>query len=122
MSPNLNAVEKQVARNCAITDSRHARIFSVCGLALRLRSFYKWRKGLDPWVEEDPGRLLEWIEETENAWEELEKQEFRDLRIGDAFFDPFDAAGINDALEPFGLIYGAGYVQGLSPSFLGPPR
>ncbi len=111
------SIVKQVAHNCAITDARHATIFSVCGLALRLRGLYKWEKGLDPWVEEEPGRLMTWIEETEIAWEKLENLDFIGIRSDDRVFDPFNAAGINGTLEPSGMIYGAGYAQGLAPTF-----
>ena len=59
----LDAIISQVLRNCSISDSRHAGLYSVCGLALRLRDLYKWEKRLDPWVEEDSSKILEWIGE-----------------------------------------------------------
>ena len=49
-------ITRQVLRNCEISDARHAGLFSICGLALRLRDLYKWEKGLDPWVEKDSSR------------------------------------------------------------------
>ncbi len=33
----LDAIISQVLRNCSISDSQHAGLYSVCGLALRLR-------------------------------------------------------------------------------------
>ena len=54
------SITDQVLENCTISDSRHAGLYSICGLALRLRDLYKWEKGLDPWVEKDSSEVLEW--------------------------------------------------------------
>ena len=37
---------EQVLRNCHISYARHAGLYSICGLALRLRDLYKWEMGL----------------------------------------------------------------------------
>ena len=113
----LNPIINQVSRNCGICDSRHAGLYSICGLALRLRDLYKWEKGLDPWVEKDPAEVLEWIGEKEQEWDRLEKKDFREISILGSKYDPFDAIGINAALEPHGIFYGAGYVHSLRPTF-----
>jgi hypothetical protein len=107
----------QVLHNCTISDARFAGHYSVCGLALRLRDLYKWEKGLEPWAEEDATVLLEWIGRKQEKWEELALQDFRFLDINGTSYDPFDVRGINAALEPYGLLYGAGYVHGLKPTF-----
>jgi hypothetical protein len=114
---DLDNLTSQVLENCAISDSRHAGLYSVCGLALRLRDLYKWEKGLDPWVEMDSSEILDWIGEKEENWDQLEEKEFSDITILDKTYDPFDAKGINAVLEPQGLLYGAGYVHSLKPSF-----
>jgi len=111
------SITDQVLENCTISDSRHAGIYSICGLALRLRDLYKWEKGLDPWVEKDSSEVLEWIGEKEEKWENLAEEEFRDLIILDQRYDPFATKQINAVLEPHGLIYGAGYVHSLKPTF-----
>lgn len=113
----LDAIISQVLGNCSISDSRHAGLYSVCGLALRLRDLYKWEKGLDPWVEEDSFKILEWIGEKEEKWEKLAENDFAEIEILGTKYDPFDAQGINAVLEPRGLFYGAGYVHSLKPSF-----
>ena len=64
-------IASQVLENCSISDSRHAGLYSICGLALRLRDLYKWEKGLDPWVEKDSSEILEWIGKKEEKWEDL---------------------------------------------------
>lgn len=110
-------ITQQVARNCAVSDAGYAGYYTVCGLALRMRDLYKWEKGLSPWEEEEPGVLLDWIGQKEEAWEKLVEEEIRPLTIMGASFDPFDAAGINEMIESEGLFYGAGYMHSLKPSF-----
>ena len=56
---DLNGIVSQVLENCNISDSQHAGVYSICGLALRLRDLYKWEKGLEPWVEDDSVEILE---------------------------------------------------------------
>jgi len=108
----------QVRHNCSLSDGRYAGTYSVCGLALRLRDLYKWEKGLEPWVEEDSSVVLGWIGEKEEEWDKLEGREFSEITVAGRTFDPFDVEGVNGLLVPHGLYYGAGYVQGLKPSFL----
>lgn len=113
----LDAITNQIRRNCSISDSRHAGLYSVCGLALRLRDLYKWEKGLEPWVEDDSYKILEWIGEKEEEWEKLTEDDFDEIEILGTRYDPFDVKAINATLEPHGLFYGGGYVQGMKPSF-----
>jgi hypothetical protein len=115
---DLDHLTRQVLENCSISDSRHAGLYSVCGLALRLRDLYKWEKGLDPWIEMDSSEILNWIGEKEEHWDQLEGKEFSEITLLDKTYDPFDAGGINEVLEPHGFLYGAGYVHSLKPSFL----
>jgi len=114
---DLDALSRQVLENCAISDARFAGHYSVCSLALRLRDLYKWEKGLEPWVEEDPPVLLEWIGGKQEEWEGLLERDFGALIVSGTAYDPFDVTGINGVLEGEGLFYGAGYVHSLKPSF-----
>jgi hypothetical protein len=113
----LDTIISQILENCTICDSRHAGLYSVCGLALRLRDLYKWENGLDPWIEKDSSEILEWIGDKEDEWEKQEERDFREIVILDSHYDPFDVTGINAVLEPHGLYYGAGYVHSLKPTF-----
>ncbi|MGA7143551.1 MAG: Sfum_1244 family protein [Desulfobacterales bacterium] len=113
----IDDITDQVLTNCNIADSRHAGLYSICGLALRLRDLYKWENRLDPWVENDPSEVLKWIGDKEEAWEKLAEQEFKDIRLMGGRFDPFDVKGINEILEPYGYMYGGGYARSLKPSF-----
>jgi len=67
----INAITDQFLQNCNIADSQHSGLFSICGLALRLRDLYKWEKGLDPWIEKDSTEILEWIGDKEHKWDRL---------------------------------------------------
>lgn len=107
----------QVLKNCDIADSQHAGLYSICGLALRLRDLYKWENGLEPWIEKDASEVLKWIGDKEETWEKLLEKEFGGITILGNRFDPFDAKGINSVLESHGFIYGGGYARGLKPSF-----
>ncbi|NIR13630.1 MAG: hypothetical protein GWN86_06655, partial [Desulfobacterales bacterium] len=86
---DLDDLTRQVLENCSISDSRHAGLYSVCGLALRLRDLYKWEKGLDPWIEMDSSVILNWIGEKEENWDQLEEKEFNKITILDKTYDPF---------------------------------
>ena len=114
---DLEAITRQVKRNCDISDARHAGLFSICGLALRLRDLFKWHQGMEPWEERDPGEVLEWIGSREALWEQLADAEYTEITISNRSFDPFDHVAINALLEPEGLFYGAGYASSLKPSF-----
>lgn len=114
----LDTIVSQVLLNCSICDSRHAGLYSVCGLALRLRDLYKWENGLDPWVEKDSSEILEWIGEKEEMWDQLEEKDFNEITILGKRYDPFDTTGINAVLEAHGLFYGAGFVHSLKPTFI----
>ena len=50
----IDDITDQVLENCNIADAQHAGLYSICGLALRLRDLYKWENRLDPWIENDP--------------------------------------------------------------------
>jgi hypothetical protein len=70
---NINDITRQVLHNCDISDAYHAGMFSICGLALRLRDLYKWERGLPPWEESDSAKVLEWIEAKENNGKTIPK-------------------------------------------------
>ena len=113
----VEPVARQVLDNCDITDAQNAGLYSTCGLALRLRDLYKWEHRLNPWEEKDSSEILDWIGEKEALWEKLADAKYRDLSILGKRYDPFDTTGINSALAPHGLFYGAGYAFSLKPTF-----
>ena len=114
---DVDAVARQIIHNCNISDAQHAGLYSTCGLALRLRDLYKWEHRLNPWEEKDSSEIIDWIGEKEALWENLIDAEYKDLSIQGKHYDPFETRGINAALEPHGLFYGAGYAFRLKPTF-----
>lgn len=114
---NISEIARQIQQNCNISDARHAGVYSVCGLAMRLRDLYKWDRRLQPWEEHESGPVLEWIGKREDLWESLADTPYLPLSVGHRDFDAFDSAEINDVLTPHGLFYGAGYAHGLKPTF-----
>ncbi|MGD8294053.1 MAG: hypothetical protein PVF37_20235 [Desulfobacterales bacterium] len=114
---NIDDISRQVLYNCNISDANHAGMFSICGLALRLRDLYKWEKGLSAWEESDSAEVLGWIETKENQWESYPENGFERLDIDGITFDPFDTIGINKVLEKHDILYGAGYARSLKPTF-----
>ena len=114
---DLARLSRQVLYNCDVSDARHAGIYSICGLAMRLRDLYKWERGLAPWQEDEAARVLEWIGAKEELWETLLEADFGCLPINGRSYKPFDTLPINAALAPFNLFYGAGYAYSLKPTF-----
>ena len=115
---DIETIKGQVQQNCDISDAKHAGLFSVCGLALRLRDLYKWDHGLNPWVEEEAEKVLEWIGDRETLWDSLADKPYERLHLQDATYDAFDTVAINRILGPHGLFYGAGFGRSLKPTFL----
>ena len=114
---NIDDIARQVLYNCDISDANNAGMYSICGLALRLRDLYKWEQGLPPWEERESSEVLEWIEAKENKWDQHTDDDFRPISINGKTFDPFDTIGINAVLEPQKVFYGAGYARSLKPTF-----
>jgi len=114
---NIDDITRQVLHNCDISDAHHAGMYSICGLALRLRDLYKWEQGLPPWEERESAEVLEWIEAKENKWDSFADTDFKEISISGKKFDPFDTSGINSILEPHSFFYGAGYARSLKPTF-----
>jgi hypothetical protein len=114
---NTDHITRQVLKNCDISDSKHAGLYSICGLALRLRDLFKWEKHLDPWMEKDSSEILDWIGLKEDLWAHLDGREYCRLSINGKSFDPFDTENINNLLVPHGILYGAGYAHSLKPTF-----
>ena len=115
---DIDDIARQVRANCDISDAQHAGLYSICGLALRLRDLFKWEHRLPPWVEKDSSEILEWIGTREDKWEKLADNTHVGLQINGRTFDVFDSRGVNTVLEPFRYYYGAGYALSLKPTFL----
>ncbi|SDB44522.1 hypothetical protein SAMN05660653_02136 [Desulfonatronum thiosulfatophilum] len=117
MNPDLQFLQSQVQSNCHISDANFSGSFSLCGLLLRMRDLYKWESGLAPWEEPEHGLILEWVEQREELWAELEGQECKALKFDNACIGPFEVEEVNSRCAALGCLYGAGYVLGMKPSF-----
>lgn len=117
MKLDIPGLQRQVQKNCDISDARHAGVYSLCGLLLRMRDLYKWEHGMVPWREPEPVDLMGWMEDREQYWEEILEEEIAPVVLDGERFDPFDMAGLNVRLRPRGLVYGAGYGIGMKPTF-----
>ena len=114
---DIGRLTRQVRHNCDVSDARHAGIYSICGLAMRLRDLYKWDRRLSPWEEHEAKTVLDWIGQREDLWESLTDDDYRPLTIAGEKVDAFHTQKINAALEPHSLLYGAGYAHSLKPTF-----
>jgi hypothetical protein len=112
-----HSIANQVLRNCDISDARHAGLFSICGLALRLRDLYKWDTHTPPWRENPSDEVLAWIGRKEELWENLVENDYLPIDIDGRSYPPFETLEINAVLLPHGLFYGAGYAYSLKPTF-----
>jgi hypothetical protein len=115
MSPG--EIREQVLYNCEVSNAQHWGVYSICGLLIRLIDLYKWETGAKPYARIDHSVLMDWVSEKERRWAELQGEFLRDLRIDGQTYGPFDAAGINQVLKSRGMLYGAGLVASLRPSF-----
>jgi hypothetical protein len=107
----------EVQQNCDISDARYAGLYSLCGLALRLRDLYKWERRRPPWQEDTSGAVLDWIDARERRWETLQEAGLIPLTFNGRGVEAFHTDAINRRLAPHGLFYGAGYGRGLKPCF-----
>ncbi|NOZ77375.1 MAG: hypothetical protein GXO65_06915 [Euryarchaeota archaeon] len=114
---SLVDIREQVLYNCELSNARHWGAYSICGLLIRLIDLYKWSTGAKPYARIDHELLMDWVSEKEGMWSELQDEEFREISLEGTDYDPFDIRGINAHLEPGGLLYGAGLVRSLRPSF-----
>lgn len=106
-----------VKRNCDIADARHAREATLCTYLLQMREHYCWEHELPLATQPPKEDLARWLTEREARWNELESEEYAALPVGTRNHDPFHAPEINRALEPEGLLYGAGYGRFRRPHF-----
>ena len=114
---NVDQLIFQVRYNCDVSDAQHAGLYSICGLALRLRDLYKWEQRLPPWQEGDTDKVLEWIGQKEDLWETLLDSDFNPLSLNGHKIDLFDTVSANAILKDHNLFLGAGYAHSLKPTF-----
>jgi hypothetical protein len=118
-SPPDERLVAAVQANCHIADARHARSMTLCTYLLEMRELYRWERGIAfglPLARADVGA---WLAAREALWErEYEGATgFLPLPLAGGSVDPFDEAAVNPALQPSGLVYGAGIGRFGKPQF-----
>ncbi len=113
----MEKLKQNIKFNCDVSDARYWGYFSICGLLLRYRDLYRSEQGLKPWASIPNDEITAWIHSKETRWPELVDRNFRQLTVQGKKYDPFDVAVINRALNPGGLVYGAGYGMYMKPTF-----
>lgn len=106
-----------VQRNCHIADARHAGDLPLCSYLLQMREFCRWSIGQAPGQPLPRETVGAWLTEREALWDGLEDEPLQPLAFDGRLHDPFDTAGLNAALAPHGLLYGAGLVGPGRPVF-----
>ncbi len=117
-SSSLKEIQQTVQHNCAISDARYSREYSLCIYLLRLREFYRWKNKIPLGASIDQKKLGSWVSETETYWDDIEETDYLPLNIGGETCDPFDAELINHQLNGSGLHYSAGLGRLGQPHFL----
>jgi len=115
--PHIEAICAQVQRNCDVSDAQNCGALSLCSFILLIRNFYKWFHHIEPWNEGEPAHTLEWIDERETMWEQIQDSPFSPIVCEGQSYDPYDLERINLLLAHTSLVYGAGYAYGMKPTF-----
>ncbi|MBX2881443.1 MAG: hypothetical protein KTR32_15975 [Granulosicoccus sp.] len=114
---NLTALTQSVQHNCAISDARHARDYSLCIYLLRMREYYRWAHQLPLSKSLDVKQVGDWLTEREQYWDDIEENEYQPIVIDGEHFDPFATDEINRKLVPQDLVYSAGIGRMGQPHF-----
>jgi len=113
----LDSLIQAVEYNCAISDARYARDYSLCVYLLRMRECYRWRHKLPLTLELRTDQVGDWVSETESYWDEVEEKDYQNLQIGSQDYDPFNHQEINRRLVRHGYVYSAGLGRFGQPHF-----
>ncbi|MES9970250.1 MAG: Sfum_1244 family protein [Candidatus Thiodiazotropha sp.] len=117
MKDSLRHLCCTVQRNCHISDARHGADYGLCTYLLKMREFYRWENGLDYGATLTNESVGEWLTERERLWDSLSNDDFAPLPFEGESIDPFDVERVNQRLDPYGLVYSAGYGLKSKPLF-----
>lgn len=113
----FDAFIRQVKLNCNISDAQFWGYYSICGLLMRYRELYRSEHFLKPWESIPNDEVVQWIQEREILWKDLEDAKLQRIIIEGKSYDPFDVDSINAAIEDTGLVYSGGYGTFNKPTF-----
>ena len=106
-----------VQHNCNIADSQAANDYTLCVYLLKMREYFRWENKLgfnETLINNDIGN---WISEREQQWTALDKSDYKEIKINNTDYSPFESEQINQHLEPLGLVYSGGFNQHHHPHF-----
>jgi len=106
-----------VQANCNVSDARHAREMTLCTYLLEMRELFRWEKGTAQTATLPRADVGTWLARREALWAAIEGECYRPLPLAGGSIDPYDAATVNRALLPAGLVYGAGIGRFGKPQF-----
>lgn len=115
--PELAPLLAAVRTNCHISDARHARDLTLCTYLLEMRELYRWEHGIAFGGSLPQAAVGAWIAAREEAWTALEDAAPVPLPVAGRELDPYDVEGVNEALDRYGLVYGAGIGRFGKPQF-----
>jgi len=117
MQDKLQPLLTAVQRNCHISDARHAGDYTLCIYLLKMREYFRWEKRYTFKDNLPEGDVGDWLTQRENFWQAIEDEPFIDLPLDGEYYDPFDSAALNAALNPYGLVYSGGLGNQSTPHF-----
>ncbi|MEE9319648.1 MAG: Sfum_1244 family protein [Granulosicoccus sp.] len=107
-----------VQANCAISDARFARNYSLCVYLLRMREYYRWQYNIPLGKHMPTDVVRDWVTAKEMHWDDIEEDDYQPLSFAGNRVDPFDSVAVNAALQGKGLIYSAGIGRMGQPHFV----
>jgi len=107
-----------VQANCAISDARFARNYSLCIYLLRMREYYRWLHDIPLGKPLSTDVVRDWVTTREMHWDDIEENDYQPLLIDGHRIDPFESAAVNAALKNKEFIYSAGIGRMGQPHFV----
>ena len=88
-----------VQLNCHISDARHAGNYTLCVYLLKMREFYRWEQQHAYSDQLSRDEIGQWLTKREELWDQVEDDDYRQIRIAGQSFDPFESDDINQAMN-----------------------
>jgi hypothetical protein len=117
MNNSLEQLRDTVQKNCHISDARHGTDYGLCTYLMKMREYFRWEQGLGFEARLENDAVGDWLTNREALWNSLSQEDFAPLPLAGELYEPFDVDAINQALEPQGLVYSAGYGAKNKPLF-----
>ena len=114
---NIGGLISTVQHNCHISDARYAGNYTMCIFLLKMREFYRWENDIALTAPMPRAEIGDWLVERENTWNLIEETDYQPIELKGEVIDPFEAARINEALVPQGIVYSSGYGLHQKPHF-----